>query len=80
MDFKKSLEVNGKKEELIFISWDGHNITHFIILGIDDPLFMQYNPGNNTWQFIGTVDDSLSVYESYFSDLIKAHLLQAKTN
>jgi hypothetical protein len=74
MDFKKSLDVNGNTEELIFIGWDDYNITNFIVLGLDYPVFMRYNRVSNSWHFIEKVDPSLAPYEAELSDIINDHL------
>ena len=74
MDFKKTFVVNDTVEELNFIGWGTHDITHFIITGLDDPLFMEKIPGKDQWQFVGYPDAAGRALQPVFSRIIEQNV------
>jgi hypothetical protein len=74
VEFSTSISINGVEEELVFISWDDYTITHFIIIGYHEPLYMAYKPMENRWEFIDKELNPLRDFELTFSDLINEHL------
>jgi hypothetical protein len=76
MNFQTQVTINRRCEKLKFISWGGDTITHFVIIGLSNPLAMAGSPSVSSWVFVEEVCDELKGYEKIFSDIINKHLHQ----